>query len=43
MSLNIIDKQERRKQIAFSAPDLFTEKGFEARSISNVATADGIG
>lgn len=43
MSPKLIDKEERKKQIALAALDLFAEKGFETTSISEVAKAAGIG
>jgi AcrR family transcriptional regulator len=43
MSPKLIDKEERKKQIALVALDLFAEKGFETTSISEVAKAAGIG
>jgi AcrR family transcriptional regulator len=43
MSPKLIDKEERKKEIALVALDLFAEKGFETTSISEVAKAAGIG
>jgi AcrR family transcriptional regulator len=43
MSPKIVDKQERKKQIARAALEVFAEKGFESASISQVARAAGIG
>ena len=43
MSPKRIDKEERKKQIALGALDLFAEKGLEGTSISEVAQQAGIG
>jgi AcrR family transcriptional regulator len=43
MSPKLIDKEQRKKEIALVALDLFAEKGFETTSISSVAEAAGIG
>ena len=43
MSPKIVDKQERKKQIALVALGVFAEKGFESASISQIAEAAGIG
>ena len=43
MSPKRIDKEERKKQIALGALDLFAEKGLEGTSISEVAKQAGIG
>ena len=43
MSPKMINKEERKLEIALVALDLFAEKGFEATSISQVAQAAGIG
>jgi AcrR family transcriptional regulator len=43
MSPRIVDKEQRKKEIACVALDLFAENGFEATSISRVAQAAGIG
>ena len=43
MSPKMIDKTQRKTEIALVALDLFAEHGFEAASISQVAQAAGIG
>ncbi len=43
MSPKLVDKEQRKKEIALVALDLFAEKGFETASISSVAKAAGIG
>lgn len=43
MSPKLIDKTQRKTEIALVALDLFAEHGFEATSISQVAQAAGIG
>ena len=43
MSPKLVDKEQRKQEIALVALDLFAEKGIEAASISEVAKAAGIG
>ena len=43
MSPKFVDKEQRKKEIALIALDLFAEKGFESTSISEVAQNAGIG
>ncbi len=43
MAAKIVDREQRRKEIARAAMSLFSVKGFEATSISQVARAAGIG
>lgn len=43
MSAKVIDKEQRKREIALVALDLFAEQGFETTSISSVAKAAGIG
>ena len=43
MSPKIVDKEKRRKEIALATLEIFSEKGFEATSISQVAELAGIG
>ncbi len=43
MSPKLIDKAERKKEIALVALDLFAEKGLDATSISEIAKLAGIG
>ncbi len=43
MAAKIVDREQRRKEIAAAAMSLFSVKGFEATSISQVAMAAGIG
>jgi AcrR family transcriptional regulator len=43
MSPKLIDKEQRKKEIALVALDLFAEKGLDATSISEVARLAGIG
>lgn len=43
MSPKLIDKKQRKKEIALAALDLFAEKGLDATSISEVAQQAGIG
>ena len=43
MSPKIIDKEQRKYEIALVALEVFAEKGFEASSISEVAKLAGIG
>ena len=43
MSPKIVDKQQRKKEIALAAIDVFAEKGFESASISQISEAAGIG
>jgi AcrR family transcriptional regulator len=43
MSPKIVDKEQRKQEIALVALDVFAEKGFESASISQIAEAAGIG
>lgn len=43
MSPKLINKEERKQEIALVALELFAKKGFETTSISSVAKAAGIG
>jgi AcrR family transcriptional regulator len=43
MSPKIVDKEQRKLEIALIALELFAEKGFESASISQIAEAAGIG
>ena len=43
MSPKFVDKDERKKEIALSALDLFASQGIERTSISRIAKAVGIG
>lgn len=43
MSPKIVDKEQRKHDIALSALEIFSEKGFESASISRIAKAAGIG
>jgi AcrR family transcriptional regulator len=43
MAAKIVDKDKRKKEIAYVALELFAENGFEATSISRIAHAAGIG
>ena len=43
MSPKIVDKQQRKKELALAALDVFAEKGFESASISQISEAAGIG
>lgn len=43
MSPKLIDKEQRKREIALVALDLFAEKGLDATSISEVAKLAGIG
>ncbi len=42
MSPRVVDKNQRKKEIALAALDLFAQNGFEATSISQVAKSAGI-
>lgn len=39
----VVDKEQKKRQIALQAVDVFAERGFEATSISQIAEAVGIG
>ncbi len=39
----VVDKEQRKLEIAFTALDLFAEKGFNVTSISDIAAAAGMG
>ena len=43
MSPKIVDKEKRRKEIALATLEIFSEKGFEATSMSQIAKLAGIG
>lgn len=43
MAARIVDKDERKKEIATAALELFAENGFEATSVSRIARMAGIG
>lgn len=43
MSPKIVDKEQRKRDIAHVALELFGQKGFEATSISDIARVAGIG
>lgn len=43
MSPKIVDKEQRKKELALAALDIFAEKGFESASISQISEAAGIG
>ena len=42
MSPKIVDKEQKRKQIALIALDVFAEKGFDSASISDIAIKAGM-
>ncbi|MFC1610996.1 TetR/AcrR family transcriptional regulator [Myxococcota bacterium] len=43
MSPKVVDKEQRQRELALVAFDVFVEKGFDKLSISDVARAAGIG
>ena len=43
MSPKIVNKEKRRKEIALATLEIFSEKGFEATSMSQIAKLAGIG
>ncbi len=43
MSPRVVDKEKRRKEIALATLEIFSEKGFEATSMSQIAKLAGIG
>lgn len=43
MSPKIVDKEKRKKEIALATLEIFSEKGFEATSMSQIAKLAGIG
>lgn len=43
MAPRIVDKEQRKREIALAALEVFAERGFESTSISQIAQAAGIG
>ncbi len=43
MSPKMVDKEQRKKELALAALDIFAERGFESASISQISEAAGIG